>query len=176
MKPHRVRMAHDLLLKFDVLNQLEVRRGCLSPHGAQGGVLSRRGSRVPWLLPTRHTRRRGARLIASRAPGAASQTRPRACVCSRGHCALRCCCAEPLTRLRPTVPCAQVFRPVQLTAEEMTYFHTDEYVEFLRHITPDNQARPGLLAFLLVSPTQLADVFRRTCFLPFLRSTSTSGS
>ncbi len=38
---------------------------------------------------------------------------------------------------------AQVFRPELLTAEEMTYFHTDEYVEFLRHITPDNQARAG---------------------------------
>jgi hypothetical protein len=25
MKPHRVRMAHDLLLKYDVINQLEVR-------------------------------------------------------------------------------------------------------------------------------------------------------
>ena len=68
MKPHRVRMAHDLLLKFDVLNQLEVRRVCVLPHGGQGGVLSRRGSRVPWLLPTRHIRRRGACLIASRAP------------------------------------------------------------------------------------------------------------
>ena len=27
MKPHRVRMAHDLLLKYDILNQLEAREG-----------------------------------------------------------------------------------------------------------------------------------------------------
>jgi hypothetical protein len=37
MKPHRVRMAHDLLLKFDVLNQLEVRRVCVCPPAGQGG-------------------------------------------------------------------------------------------------------------------------------------------
>lgn len=46
MKPHRVRMAHDLLLKFDVLNQLEVRHDCVAPTTVRqkgGGVSSRRG-------------------------------------------------------------------------------------------------------------------------------------
>ena len=35
----------------------------------------------------------------------------------------------------------QVFQPESLSSEEMTFFHSDEYVEFLRLITPDNQAR-----------------------------------
>ena len=36
---------------------------------------------------------------------------------------------------------AQVFQPEALSSEEMTFFHSDEYVEFLRLITPDNQVR-----------------------------------
>lgn len=32
-----------------------------------------------------------------------------------------------------------VFRPEMATEEEMTKFHTDDYVEFLRLVTPDNQ-------------------------------------
>lgn len=39
MKPHRVRMAHDLLLKYDVINQLEVRfPGNSSPWAAPAGL------------------------------------------------------------------------------------------------------------------------------------------
>ena len=34
---------------------------------------------------------------------------------------------------------AQVFRPELANAEDMTQFHSDEYIEFLRMITPDNQ-------------------------------------
>ena len=54
----------------------------------------------------------------------------------------------PLTVSRPNSLCAwlQVFTPELLTPEEMTYFHTDEYVEFLRLITPDNQARTARAA------------------------------
>jgi acetoin utilization deacetylase AcuC-like enzyme len=33
----------------------------------------------------------------------------------------------------------QVFRPALASAEDMTQFHSDEYIEFLRLITPDNQ-------------------------------------
>ena len=33
----------------------------------------------------------------------------------------------------------EIFRPGLCTAEDMTKFHSDEYVEFLRLITPDNQ-------------------------------------
>jgi len=32
-----------------------------------------------------------------------------------------------------------VFKPTHISAEYMTLFHSDEYVEFLRSITPDNQ-------------------------------------
>ena len=33
----------------------------------------------------------------------------------------------------------KVFRPALASAEDMTKFHSDEYIEFLRLITPDNQ-------------------------------------
>mmetsp|Transcript_11183 Transcript_11183/g.43603 ORF Transcript_11183/g.43603 Transcript_11183/m.43603 type:complete len:507 (-) Transcript_11183:81-1601(-) len=33
----------------------------------------------------------------------------------------------------------EVFRPALASAEDMTKFHSDEYIEFLRLITPDNQ-------------------------------------
>ena len=32
-----------------------------------------------------------------------------------------------------------MFKPTHISAEYMTLFHSDEYVEFLRSITPDNQ-------------------------------------
>ena len=34
-----------------------------------------------------------------------------------------------------------MFKPTHISAEYMTLFHSDEYVEFLRSITPDNQVR-----------------------------------
>jgi len=33
----------------------------------------------------------------------------------------------------------EIFRPALASAEDMTQFHSDEYIEFLRLITPDNQ-------------------------------------
>ena len=33
----------------------------------------------------------------------------------------------------------QVFQPALASAEDMTLFHSDEYVEFLRLVTPENQ-------------------------------------
>jgi len=32
----------------------------------------------------------------------------------------------------------QIFRPHLLSEEEMTRFHADDYIDFLRHVTPDN--------------------------------------
>jgi histone deacetylase 1/2 len=33
----------------------------------------------------------------------------------------------------------EIFRPQPVTEQQMTLFHTDDYVDFLRHVTPDNQ-------------------------------------
>ena len=35
----------------------------------------------------------------------------------------------------------QIMRPEKATPESMTMFHSDEYIEFLRLITPDNQVQ-----------------------------------
>lgn len=34
----------------------------------------------------------------------------------------------------------EIYRPHLVTEEQMTMFHTDDYVHFLSHVTPDNQA------------------------------------
>ncbi len=50
------------------------------------------------------------------------------------------------------VPCInlprwpQIFRPVAATAEHMTQFHSSDYIDFLRHVTPHNRVIQGLPA------------------------------
>ena len=46
---------------------------------------------------------------------------------------------SPLLTVHPPLLKKQLFRPALASAEDMTQFHSDEYVEFLRLITPDNQ-------------------------------------
>ena len=46
------------------------------------------------------------------------------------------------TLLRPT-PCLQYYTPTRAGPEDMAAFHASDYVDFLRTVTPDNQARAG---------------------------------
>ena len=58
-------------------------------------------------------------------------------------------CARSRGRVPPVVrslaqsvrplACAQVFRPHLATADEMMAFHSPEYIDFVRRVTPDNQ-------------------------------------
>lgn len=38
------------------------------------------------------------------------------------------------------LPWLQMLRPVQMSEETMQAFHTKEYIDFLKNVTPENQA------------------------------------
>ncbi len=40
----------------------------------------------------------------------------------------------------------QAYTPMPASEEAMTAFHEPDYISFLRHVTPDNQARQPLAA------------------------------
>ena len=100
MKPHRTRMAHNLLLNYGLHKKLEVRRAC----GRAAGTCS-----IPTLI-----------CVARGVP------RSRASILLASFLFLR---ASP----------EQIVRPTMCNDDEMTKFHSDDYVEFLKTITPDNQ-------------------------------------
>eukprot|EP00955_Chlamydomonas_euryale_P034201 349715-Chlamydomonas_euryale.AAC.13 len=51
---------------------------------------------------------------------------------------LRSACHSPAVHV-------QLIRPVALSEEMMQTFHTKEYVNFLKHVTPENQVWAGWL-------------------------------
>lgn len=91
MKPHRIRMAHNLLLNYGLYKKMEIYVR-----------LSRPSAGSAWLL---------ARSL---------------------------CHSRPQVALEPTSDCACAQRPSPATFEELSKFHSEEYMRFLKTITPDN--------------------------------------
>lgn len=77
-------------------------------------------------------------------------------------------CATPL---QPHLP--QVLRPVALSEESMYSFHTKEYINFLKNVTPENQVSSALLPIRIrsshhkagVQPTKRPSAHMRRCLM-----------
>lgn len=91
MKPHRIRMTHNLLLNYGLYRKMEiyVREGNLSP--------------LTLVVQARYW--------------------------ESVHVKMKCWCM-----------CFSRQRPHKANAEEMTKYHSDDYIKFLRSIRPDNMS------------------------------------
>ena len=128
MKPHRVTMAHHLVLGYGLHDSMEVsggrkREGRWGGRKGGGGRVRGRRSGVAGAASPRG--RRGGRR-SSRRGGATDRGRPRAPDAPPGR-----------RRRRPPPTPTQVFRPRRAHPVEMAQFHSEEYVDFLARITPD---------------------------------------
>ena len=91
MKPHRVRMAHDLIVRYGLHRHMEVRNVVMG-HMGEGEAS------VLFFALASH--------------------------------------ADDLA-----LPLVQMLRPVLMSEETMQAFHSKEYIDFLKNVTPENQVR-----------------------------------
>lgn len=122
MKPHRVKMAHSLILHYGLYRQMEVRRhASLRNHAQLLKHRRRSGGRRHAAYSYQQTRRSAAQLWLQ--------------ACTRTVDSQSA--ADEFAKPKPC--CTQVFKPVPATDEAMSKFHAPDYISFLKHISPDNQ-------------------------------------
>ncbi len=107
MKPHRIRLAHSLIMNYGLYKKMEI-------YVSLSMTCSTSSCPLVLLCPFPQHRHSLAALVLVLPPP------------SQNHVFTRHCVADILQRAKPA------------TNLEMTQFHTDEYVDFLKKVTPDN--------------------------------------
>lgn len=121
MKPHRVRMANSLVLHYGLHSKLDgVGRKGLRPAAVGFGPCRTLAVCRCWAWCALH---------------AGFPCQSDSCRWATCHCS-----SKPVL---PSLPRLQYYTPTRAGAEDMTAFHAEDYVDFLRTVTPDNMV--GLL-------------------------------
>lgn len=125
MKPHRVRMANSLVLHYGLHSKLDgVGRKGLPPADVGFGPCTTLALCRCW------------RGVCCMRCGHATGSKPVASSSAGSCCRAACHCSSKPTF--PSLPRVQYYTPTRAGAEDMTAFHAEDYVDFLRTVTPDN--------------------------------------